>query len=131
MNRHSLAQLEPYSVDVSTEEGTHGRYQVRRAVEALSPSQNGPQRPLEALEAVRHAQHALSDARDFFTTAARRDGASWAEIGTALGITRQAVQQSHQRRQTEADQRAEDVRIWHMPAAPRRRRFRWPFRRAA
>jgi len=115
---------------VSTEEATHARYRVRRAIEDLGRTQRGPQRPLEALEAVRHAQHALADARDLLTAAARSEGATWAQIGTALGITRQAVQQAHRRDQEHAEQRAED-RAWNMPARPRRRRFRWPFWRAA
>lgn len=115
---------------MSTDEGSHARYRVRRVVEDLSPTLRGPQRPLDALEAVRHAQHALADARDLLTVAARREGATWAQIGTALGITRQAAQQAHRRDQTHIELRAED-RAWNMPARPRRRRFRWPFRRVA
>jgi hypothetical protein len=119
------------SVDVSTEDGSYARFRVRLAIESLARTQRGPQKPLEALRAVRHAQHELSDARDFWTAAARRSGATWTQIGRALDMSRQAAQQSQRRRQIEAEQRAEAVRVWRLPPPPRRRRFRWPFRRAA
>lgn len=104
---------------------------MAQAARTLTRTLNGPQRPLDALAAVRHAQHALADARDFWTAAARRDGATWTQIGDALGMTRQAAQQGHSRRQVEAEQRTELVRVWHMQPPVRRRRFKWPFRRAA
>jgi hypothetical protein len=115
---------------VSTEEASHARWRVRRVLDGLTPTLRGPQRPLDALEAVRHAQHALADARDLLTVAARREGATWTQIGNALGISRQAAHQAHRRDQAHNERRAEDF-AWRMPARPRRRRFRWPFKRAA
>ena len=115
---------------MSTEEATYARWRLRRVVEDLERIRRGPQKPLDALEAVRHAQHALADIRGLLTVAARREGATWAQIGTALDISRQAVQQASRRDQEHAELRAED-RAWSQPARPRRRRFRWPFRRAA
>ena len=115
---------------MSTDEASHARWRLRRVVEDLERVRRGPQRPLDALEAVRHAQHALADARDLLTVAARREGATWAQIGTALDITRQAAQQAHRRDQAHIELQAED-RAWSLPARPRRRRFRWPFRRVA
>lgn len=111
---------------MSTEEGSQARYKTRQAVDALTRSLSGSQRPLDALQAVRHAQHDLSDARDFWTRAARRDGATWSQIAAALDMTRQAVQQAHRRRHLEDETRTQLVRFDRLPAPPRRRRFRWP-----
>jgi len=120
----------PISVDVSTEEGTHARVRTRWVVENLSRTLRGPQRPLDALREVRHAQDALADVRDLLTCAARRDGATWAQIGHALGVSRQAVYQADQRRRRH-DLERQQASVWRMPMPRRRRRFRWWLRRTA
>lgn len=99
-------------------------------VENLTSTLRGPQRPLDALREVRHAQDALADVRDLLTLAARRDGATWAQIGQALGISRQAVHQADQRRRRHELERHE-ASVWRMPMPRRRRRFRWWLRRSA
>lgn len=118
-----------YPPAVSTEEGTAARYQIGRAVEALNLTRKGPQRPLEHLRSLRHAQDALSRATSSMVSAARREGASWADIGRALEITRQAARQAQLRREAHELQRAEAKR-WRLPLPIRRPRFRWS-RRAA
>ena len=114
---------------MSTEEGTQARLRTRWTVEGLQRTLRGPQRPLEALREVRHAQDALADVRDLLTRAARRDGATWSEIGKALGISRQAVQQAD-RRKRQHELRRQEAKVWRMPLPQRRRRFRW-LRRSA
>lgn len=79
---------------------------------------------------MRHAQDALADARDLLTVAARRDGATWAQIGHALGVSRQAVHQADQRR-LRHDLERQEAQMWRMPLPKRRRRFRWWLRRSA
>jgi len=85
---------------------------------------------LDALREVRHAQDALADVRDLLTCAARRDGATWVQIGHALGVSRQAVHQADQRRRQHELERQE-ASVWRMPMPKRRRRFRWRLRRTA
>lgn len=116
---------------MSSEECSEARWRIGRTLDDLARTQRGPQRPLDALRAVRHAQHDLADARDLLTAAARRDGATWTQIGTALGISRQAVHQAHQRSQEHRERRRIEARVWKMTPVPRRRRFPWPFRRVA
>ena len=47
----------------------------------------------DALNALRIIEWAITDRIERLVTKAREDGASWTEIGTALGMTRQAAQQ--------------------------------------
>jgi hypothetical protein len=111
-------------VDVSTESGSQGRWLLARAVEDLEQTRNGPQRPLEHLRAARHAQERIHDAIGFLVLAARDEGRSWAQIGDALQISRQAARQAQQRRDRDKQQRAED-RQWRLPTQQRARRLRW------
>jgi hypothetical protein len=120
----------PISVDVSTEEGSHARVRTRWVVDNLARTLRGPQRPLDALRDVRHAQEGLAEIRDLLTCAARRDGATWAQIGHALGVSRQAVHQADQRRRRHELER-QDASMWRMPMPKRRHRFRWWLRRSA
>lgn len=114
---------------MSTESGTHARWWVGRTIDTLSTTRRGPQRPLEHLERLRHARESLDAATSLMVDAARTEGASWAQVGRALGITRQAARQADRRRQVLAAARAEAKR-WHLPLPVHRRRFRW-LRRAA
>lgn len=50
---------------------------------------------LDALEANRQLEHALMDARTEDVAAARLANKTWAEIGTALGVSKQAVQSKY------------------------------------
>jgi hypothetical protein len=55
--------------------------------------------PLEVLASAAHRQQELADLGekllDHFVQEARTAGCSWSQIGTALGVTRQAAQQRH------------------------------------
>jgi hypothetical protein len=64
------------------------------------------------------------------TDAARREGATWAQIGDALGITRQAVRKAAIRRRDLEAARTE-AKHWRLPLPVHRPRFRWLTRRAA
>ena len=115
---------------MSTEAGTTARWWTRRTIDVLTSIGRGPQRPLPHLEALRHAREALDAATSFMVDAARADGASWADIGRALGITRQAARQAAIRRQQLDTERA-DAKTWHMPLPTHQPRRRWFRRRAA
>ena len=49
--------------------------------------------PLEALRALQNRQRELEDARRRLIADARERGRSWAEIGSALGVSKQAAWQ--------------------------------------
>lgn len=115
---------------MSTEAGTNARWWVARTIDALDSTRRGAQRPVEHLERLRHAREALDVATNLMVDAARAEGASWADVGRALGITRQAARQADLRRQQLDAERAEAKR-WHLPLPVRRPRFRWWPRRAA
>jgi hypothetical protein len=74
-----------------------------RAVETLTTTLRGPQQPLTALEALRHAQWLTSWAETFWIDAARRDGATWALIATARGTSHQNESAAGRRRTAEQD----------------------------
>lgn len=57
-----------------------------------------PARPLEALREVSRSEQELDDLRWQQIAAARDAGASWAEIGEALGISRQSAWEYFTRR---------------------------------
>jgi hypothetical protein len=118
------------SVDVSTEAGTTARWWVSRTVTVLHPLTRGPQRPVEHLEALRHARTNLDAATTFMVDAARAEGATWAEIGRALDISRQAARQAALRRH-ELDTARTEAKTWHVPLPTQRRRLRWFRRRAS
>jgi hypothetical protein len=113
---------------VSTPEGSHARWRIGQAVELLTRTQRGPQRPLQALEDVRHAQATLADVLDLLTLAARSEGATGGQIARSLGISRQAVHQAEQRRRAHQLERQEAT-VWRVPMPPRRRRIRLMGRR--
>lgn len=46
---------------------------------------------ISALEELRRDQKALAKKKERLVRAARRDGASWAAIGDALGVTQQTI----------------------------------------
>lgn len=119
-----------YAAPVSTAEGTEGRLYARRAADTLRTVARGPQRPLDHLRALRHAHEAISRATFLMTDAARHEGATWTQIGDALGITRQAVRQAATRRRDLEEARA-DAKQWRLPLPVHRPRFRWRPRRVA
>lgn len=51
--------------------------------------------PEDVLAAVRAAEGHLDDARTQAVTTMKAGGASWSEVGAALGLTRQAAQQRY------------------------------------
>lgn len=109
---------------MSTEDGSAARFRITQAVAGLELTLRGPQRPLRHLEDVRHAQLDLADAIDLLSAAARRDGASWADIGRALGVSRQAARQAAIAR-GEHQAKVEEDKVWNMPLTRRRRNFGW------
>ncbi len=112
------------SVDVSTESGTHARWLLGRAVADLEQTRTGPQRPLEHLKTARHAQERIHEAIGLLVLAARDEGRTWGQIGTALQISRQAARQAQLRRERVDQQRQED-RQWHMTTRRVPPRLRW------
>jgi Clp amino terminal domain, pathogenicity island component len=64
-----------------------------------SVEESGGDDPLERVEAAAalkdQIDHLADDLLDHFVKAARAAGASWTQIGEALGVTRQAAQQRH------------------------------------
>ena len=108
---------------MSTSEGTFARWRITSTVRALQVTLTGPQRPLQHLEDARHARDAILDAIDLLAIAARREGATYAQIGRALGITRQAARQAAVAVELDRSRRAED-HTWRMPPRVRDRRPR-------
>jgi len=53
-----------------------------------------PQEPLEALRVLTDSEHELNQIRRKQVIAARANGASWQQIGDALGVTRQSAWES-------------------------------------
>lgn len=111
------------SVAVSTPEATHARWRITSTVRSLQRVLGGPQRPLQHLEDARHARDAIVDAIDLLAAAAHREGASYAAIGRALGISRQAARQAALAVELDQARREEDHR-WRMTPAERERRHR-------
>jgi hypothetical protein len=87
---------------VSTDEGSFARQTATRAVETLTTTLRGPQRPLTALTALRHAQWLTSHAETFWIDAARREGATWEQIATARSTSHQNESAAGRRRAAEA-----------------------------
>lgn len=121
---------------MSTTEGTHARWRITSTVRSLERTLTGPQRPLEHLETARHARDSILDAIDLLAAAARREGATYADIGRALGITRQAARQAVAAVERDRRRRDED-KTWtclcsHVSAEPGPRRVeRHRIRRSA
>lgn len=78
---------------MSSEAGSSARQAVRWAVVGLGGVRTGPQQPIAELGAVVTAQDALDRAVVLYVQAARLDGHSWADIGGALGVSRQAARE--------------------------------------
>lgn len=111
---------------MSTEEGSAARFQTRRTAYWLALTHQGPQDPLEALRALRHARRDVNEAIALWVAAARRDGVSYGLIGDALEITRQAARQGHIRHQAYLDARHQRARYDRdLPAIRWTWRLRW------
>jgi hypothetical protein len=68
---------------------------VRWARQRLDDVGRGSKDPVRELLAVAYATNELESAAVLYVTAARDRGASWAVIGDALGVTRQAARQRY------------------------------------
>jgi hypothetical protein len=86
---------------VSTDEGSFARQTATRAVETLTTTLRGPQRPLAALTALRHAEWLTSCAETFWIDAARREGATWEQVATARSTSHQNESAAARRRAAE------------------------------
>lgn len=86
---------------MSSPENSTARWLASSAAEAILRTRRGPQRPLEELARLRHAQGLISRAETLLIQAARIEGRSWADIAAARGTTRQNEHQADQRRQAE------------------------------
>jgi DNA-directed RNA polymerase specialized sigma24 family protein len=65
---------------------------MRTAVDAEGPSEENP---LEELMRIARAKHDLAAAEAVAVRRARVHGFSWAEIGTMLGVSRQAMHKKY------------------------------------
>ena len=69
---------------------------LQQMIASVEESGDDPLQRIEAAAALREQIEQLSDELlDHFVKQARADGCSWAQIGEALGVTRQAAQQRH------------------------------------
>ena len=108
------------SIAVSTEAGTTARWWVSRTPATLQPvtkARPTATRPAPRGPATRQTR-ALDAATSFMVDAARAEGATWAEIGRALGISRQAVRQAATRRHDLDDSTDRSQDLAHAPAGP-------------
>jgi hypothetical protein len=70
--------------------------ELQQLIADVEQSGSDPLQRVEAAAAMRHQMEQLSDeVLDHFVKEARAAGCSWAQIGEALGVTRQAAQQRH------------------------------------
>ncbi len=65
---------------------------MRTAIDAQDP---GEENPLEELMRISRAKHELAAAEAVAVRRARIHGFSWAEIGTMLGVSKQAAQHKY------------------------------------
>ncbi|WP_107774774.1 sigma factor-like helix-turn-helix DNA-binding protein [Nocardioides sediminis] len=65
---------------------------MRTAVDTDEP---GEESPLEELMRIARAKHELADAEAEAVRRARLHGFSWAEIGTMLGVSKQAMHKKY------------------------------------
>lgn len=79
----------------AAEAGSNARQRVRWARRALDGWGAGAQDPVRELRSVVYATTALEAAAVLYVAAARDRGASWAVIGRALGVSRQAARQRY------------------------------------
>lgn len=116
---------------MSTEEGSAARFQTSRTAYWIDRTHRGPQDPLEALRALRHARSDINEAIALWVAAARRDGVSYGRIGATLEISRQAARQGHLRHQAYLDARHQRARYDRdlPPIKWRGGRLRWTWRR--
>ena len=69
---------------------------LQQLIASVEESGDDPLQRIEAAATIREQIEELSDELlDHFVKQARVDGCSWAQIGEALGVTRQAAQQRH------------------------------------
>jgi uncharacterized NAD(P)/FAD-binding protein YdhS len=68
-----------------------GRQGTHDAMSAIVAAEQLPQDPLSALRMLTESEHELERIRREQVIAARAAGASWQQIGDALGVTRQSA----------------------------------------
>lgn len=68
---------------------------MRTAVDAEEPGESGDESPLEELMRIARAKHELAAAEAVAVRRARIHGFTWAEIGTMLGVTKQAMHKKY------------------------------------
>lgn len=103
-------------MSVSTEQGSTARWKTGRVIERLEATRRGPQDPLEALRALRHAQDDVRQLIGLWSDAAIGRTRRYAAVADALGVSRQAVRQAFIRRRRDEEGRAEEAR-WY-PRGP-------------
>lgn len=79
----------------AAESGANARQRVRWARRGLDGCASGPYNVLGELSAVVYATNELESAAVLYVAAARDRGCSWADIGCALGVSRQAARQRY------------------------------------
>ena len=77
------------------EAGSHARVRVRWARQRLDGWGRGQHDVLAELQAVTYAVNELEAAALLYVTAARDRDMSWAQIGAAMGVSRQAARQRY------------------------------------
>ena len=68
---------------------------MTRSVVDLARSAAEASRPEQALAAIAELRHRLDELEEYYVEQALRRGASWARIGLALGISKQAAHKRH------------------------------------
>lgn len=94
----------------SAEANQNARVRVRWARLRLDGWGRGQANPLRELSAVVSATLQLEAAAVLYVAAARDRGASWAQIGAALGVSRQAARQRYSGAVRRREDRRSDVR---------------------
>ncbi|MGW2181303.1 hypothetical protein ACWCXX_25025 [Streptomyces sp. NPDC001732] len=64
---------------------------INSYISQYDDDRTGPVTALEALTATRLLAESMTASRGWITGEARREGASWTEVGHALGMTRQSA----------------------------------------
>lgn len=73
----------------------HGREHLVRLAKTAYSVTAEPQDALDLLEDVVRLQWMLDQARQHLVSGARDDGRNWGQIGSALGISRQAARERY------------------------------------
>lgn len=94
-----------------SEASSYARSRVRWARMRLDSLGRGPADPLGELAASVYAVNALESACVLYVEAARAAGASWGQIGAAMGVSRQAARQRYMGAVARAQAHRDDWRV--------------------